>query len=139
MAPLEIDSDNRVSTRKNLYIVFLLLTAENSNPNSTWHHRDRLFRLQTPRTAAGSQPKALVNAAKFTATRLPQTFCDTNNSLILQHYFPRRGFSRLTVANKPHGLPGGAPGLLISLSEKCRSPGPAVCVFWVREPIRRAH
>jgi hypothetical protein len=37
------------------------------HPNSTWHHRDRLFRLQMPRTAATSEPKALVNAAKFAA------------------------------------------------------------------------
>jgi hypothetical protein len=54
---------------KNFCIVFLLLTAENSNPNSTWHHRDRLFRLQMPQTAAASEPKALENAAKFAAAR----------------------------------------------------------------------
>jgi hypothetical protein len=66
---VESDSDNRVSAMKNFDIVFLLLTAENSNPNSTWHHRDRLFRLQMPRTAATSEPKALENAAKFAAPR----------------------------------------------------------------------
>jgi hypothetical protein len=54
---VESDSDNKVSAMKNFDIVFLLLTAENSNPNSTWHHRDRLFRLQMPRTAATSDQK----------------------------------------------------------------------------------
>src|SRR5260370_18053663 len=58
MATEETDSDNKVSAKKNLDIVFLLLTAENSNPKSTWHHRDRLFRLQTPRTAAGEPAKS---------------------------------------------------------------------------------
>jgi hypothetical protein len=32
MAPVETDSDNRMSAKKNLCIVFLLLTAENSDP-----------------------------------------------------------------------------------------------------------
>jgi hypothetical protein len=73
MAPVETDSDNRISAKKKLRIVFLHSDGKESNPNSTWHDRDRLFRLQTPRTVAANEPKALVNAAKFTAaqSRIP--------------------------------------------------------------------
>jgi hypothetical protein len=54
---------------KNFCIVFLLLTAENSNPNCTWHHRDGLFRLQNAANRSNERPKALANAAKFAAAR----------------------------------------------------------------------
>jgi len=69
MAPVDADSDSRISAKKNLRIVFLHCDGRESNPNSTWHDRDRLFRLQTPRTAAANEAKALVNAAKFTAAQ----------------------------------------------------------------------
>jgi hypothetical protein len=79
-AAAERDSDNKVSARKNLDIVFLLLTAENSNPKAHGitgiDYRDCKRREPQP----GSQPEALANAAKFMAP-----FHD--NHLILQYYF----------------------------------------------------
>jgi hypothetical protein len=67
MAAVDADSDNKISARKNLRIVFLHCDGMESNPNSTWHDRDRLFRLQTPRTAAANKSQVLANAAKFAA------------------------------------------------------------------------
>jgi len=67
MAPVDTDNDNRIRAKKNLRIVFLHFDGMESNPNSTWHDRDRLFRLQTPRTAAMNKSQVLVNAAKFAA------------------------------------------------------------------------
>jgi hypothetical protein len=48
MATPETQSDSRAATKKVLRIVFLCPTAEISNPNSTRHQRDRLFRLRRP-------------------------------------------------------------------------------------------
>jgi hypothetical protein len=81
-----------MSAWKNLCIVFLLLTAENSDPEQRVACRDRLFGLQTPRTAATSEPEALVNAAKFTAASPPIAGAAgqsdrVHNYLISKYYF----------------------------------------------------
>src|SRR5260370_19954711 len=105
MAPVDTDSDNNMSARKNLCIVFLHSDRRESNPNSTWHDRDRPFRLQTPRTAATRKPEALVNAAKFTAPppRIAGSagkLNDVRNNLISKHYFSINFFSQLAVPGR---------------------------------------
>jgi hypothetical protein len=67
MAPVDTDNDDRIRAKKNLRIVFLHFDGMESNPNSTWHDRDRLFRLRTPQTAAANRSQVLANAAKFAA------------------------------------------------------------------------
>ena len=83
MAPVETDSDNRMSARKNLRIVFL--RSDGREFRSRIAHGvtgTDLFGLQAPRTAAASEPEALVNAAKFTAAR-PEYRRSQSNSLVL--------------------------------------------------------
>jgi hypothetical protein len=65
MALVETDSDNSVSDRKNFCIVFLHFNLENSNPE--WRDRDRHIRIARAASRSNGGPKALVNAAKFTA------------------------------------------------------------------------
>jgi hypothetical protein len=91
MAPVKPDSDNRMSARKNLCIVFLHSDGREFQSRMGITGTDQ-FRLQTPRTAAVSEAETLANAAKFTAPHLEwlalrSQFVDTNNRLISQHYF----------------------------------------------------
>src|SRR5258707_382242 len=53
MAPVDTDNDNRIRAKKNLRIVFFHFDGRESNPNSTWHNRDRLIQIASAANRSG--------------------------------------------------------------------------------------
>jgi hypothetical protein len=93
MAPVETDSDNRTSGRKNLCIVFLhsnrrefqSLIAQGINPGPT-------VQIANAANCSNEQTEALANAAKFAAppsriAGLARKLNDLYNNLISKSYF----------------------------------------------------
>src|SRR5258708_24407170 len=93
MAPVETDSDNSMSARKNLCIVFFHSDGRKFQSRmGAWQHRDRLFsceRRKPQRRAEQKRWQMRPNLRRphleYRASR--SQFIDINNHLILRHYF----------------------------------------------------